>query len=519
MTGGMHDEHDDRQCGQQGIVGRMPAPAAAAFSLNCWPLPPERDAPAIVHTFDFYTTMSTPLTAERLPAPHTLPGWIKQALIAIGVVVACWGGAIVWWRVSARVPGTREWMSLLFGLPSIVLLAGFIGRHWMARRAAAPAASISATRARSSSAAQKPPQAQHVAVLATALRAPHGASADELAAAIADNKARPDLDRALVDADGFPVMCARCPDAHDDALREDVADWFAAHGIADPHFSDEQWPALTLASAVASELAGRAAIEWIVRDDAVPRLQVLPLLPPAWSKGQRDAAAAWLRHTVAQVGWQGQIGQAAADADPAAGMAQLAAIVAAGDQPCVTLAVACASHVGAGTVARWALDRTLFTATRPQGMMPGEGAAGLLLAGASDGGAVALLAPLEQVRDDAAADVRRRGDARVLKALVDGALARAHVAAADVGMIVADTGHRSRYVLELMEYASATLRQLDGSADVVRVGAAGGYSGIVSFVTALALASHYAVARQAPVLCIANEMPGRRLAALVRPAV
>jgi hypothetical protein len=71
-------------------------------------------------------------------------------------------------------------------------------------------------------------------------------------------------------------------------------------------------------------------------------------------------------------------------------------------------------------------------------------------------------------------------------------------------------------VLELMECA---MRQRGGSADVVRVGAAGGYSGIVSFVTALALASHYAVGRQAPILCIANEMPGRRLAALVRPAV
>ncbi len=151
--------------------------------------------------------------------------------------------------------------------------------------------------------------------------------------------------------------------------------------------------------------------------------------------------------------------------------------------------------------------------------MPGEGAAGLLLAGACDGGAVALLTPPEQVQDDATADVRRRDGARVLEALVERVLARADVASSDVAMIVADTGHRSRYVLELMEYASAAMRQRGGSADVVRVDATGGYSGIVSFVTALALASHYAVGRQAPVLCIANEVPGRRLAALVGPTV
>jgi hypothetical protein len=72
-------------------------------------------------------------------------------------------------------------------------------------------------------------------------------------------------------------------------------------------------------------------------------------------------------------------------------------------------------------------------------------------------------------------------------------------------------------VYELMEYAATTMRQLDGSEDIVRVGAAGGACGVVPFVTALALGAHYAGVRQAPVLCVANELPGRRIAALVRP--
>lgn len=448
--------------------------------------------------------MSTPVTAEPLSASHALPGWIKQGAIAAAVFLACWGGALLWWRVSARVPAPREWMALLFGLPSALLLAGAAGRARIARGRAAPVA-----------AAGQPVPAHALAILATALRSPHGDSAEELAGVIADNKARPELDSELVDGAGDPVMCARCPDARDDALREDVADWLAAHGIADPQFGDEDWRALTLATAVASELAGRAAIEWIVRDEAPPMLQVVPLLPAEWSAAQRAAAAAWLRQTTAQAGWQGEIGPAAVDADPAAGIARLAAVAAAGAGPRLTLVVACASHVGARTVARWAHDGTLFTATQPQGTMPGEGAAGLLLARSIDGGAT-LLAPIEET---APPEARRRDGARVLGELAGRALARAQVSAAHVAMLVADTGHRSRHVLELMEYASAALRQLDAGADVVRVGATGGYSGIVSFVTALALASHYAIARQAPVLCVANEVPGRRLAALVRPAV
>jgi hypothetical protein len=466
--------------------------------------------------------MSTPLTAESLANPHALPGRIRQALIAAGVVVACWGGAIVWWRTSGRVAATSEWMLLLFGLPIALLLAGLIGHQWIVQRSAVQADALPATPAHPANAAAGPVQAQHLAILATALRAPHGASPEELAAAIADNKARPDLDRELVDDDGFPVMCARCPDARDEALREDVADWLAAHGDVEAHFSDEQWRALTLASGVVAELAGRAAIEWSVRDDAMPSLQVLPLLPADWSAGQRDAAAAWLRHTAAQAGWRGEIGQAAPADHPTGDITQLARIASAGETPRVTLVVAAASHVGGATVARWASERTLFTSAQPQGLMPGEGAAGLLLGGAalagtSGGQAVALLAPLEEAQADDAPDVRRRGADRVLAGLVERTLADAGVDAGGVAMIVADTGHRSRPVYELMEYAATTMRQLDGSEDVVRVGAASGACGVVPFVTALALGAHYAGVRQAPVLCLANEMPGRRIGALVRP--
>jgi hypothetical protein len=436
-------------------------------------------------------------------------------MIAAAVFVACWGGTIVWWRTSARVPATPEWMLLLFGLPMTLLLAGFIGHKWTTQRSAVQA-DVPPQQAAPATTAASPAHAQHLAILATALRAPQGASAEELADAIADNKARPDLDRELVDDDGFPVMCARCEDAHDEALREDVADWLAAHGGIEPNFSDEQWRALTLASSVVAELAGRAAIEWSVRDDAVPRLQVLPLLPADWAEGQRDAAAAWLRHTATQAGWRGEIGAAACHTDPVTGIA------AAGAAPGVTLVVAAASHVGEATVARWASEQMLFTSAQPQGMMPGEGAAGLLLgaevlAGASDGQAVALLAPLADVQVAEPADARRRGTDRVLAGLVERTLADAGGNAGDVAMIVADTGHRSRPVYELMEYAATTMRQLDGSEDIMRVGASSGACGVVPFVTALALGAHYADARQAPVLCLANEVPGRRIGALVRP--
>jgi len=53
--------------------------------------------------------------------------------------------------------------------------------------------------------------------------------------------------------------------------------------------------------------------------------------------------------------------------------------------------------------------------------------------------------------------------------------------------------------------------------DIVRIGLASGSCGAVPVITVLALARHYARERNAPVLCVSNEDPFLRGAALVRP--
>jgi hypothetical protein len=98
------------------------------------------------------------------------------------------------------------------------------------------------------------------------------------------------------------------------------------------------------------------------------------------------------------------------------------------------------------------------------------------------------------------------------------ALKRGNVALSDVAMIVADTGHRSSRALELMGHVSAAIPHLDGEDDVVRVGLSSGTCGAVPFISALALARHHALQRQAPVLGISNEDPYRRVVTLIRPA-
>jgi hypothetical protein len=84
-------------------------------------------------------------------------------------------------------------------------------------------------------------------------------------------------------------------------------------------------------------------------------------------------------------------------------------------------------------------------------------------------------------------------------------------------MVVADTAHRSKRVLELMGLSTPAIPQVDAADDIVRIGLGSGSCGAVPFITVLALARHYALERQAPILCVGNEDPYLRSAVLVRP--
>lgn len=165
---------------------------------------------------------------------------------------------------------------------------------------------------------------------------------------------------------------------------------------------------------------------------------------------------------------------------------------------------------------------SLFTAAQPQGLIPGEGAVGLLLADldraeATESMAYVLLDRIEEAQRDAGNDDVRRVDTALLCELAERVCKHAAVPLPKVAMIVADAGHRRNPVAELMGFASAALPQLDASEDIVCVGLSSGTCGAVPFLTSLALARHYVLEREGPVLCVSNEGAYRRYVGLVRP--
>ncbi|HEX9173749.1 MAG TPA: hypothetical protein VF861_13910 [Telluria sp.] len=466
------------------------------------------------------------MTSASLAGVRQLPTWLKNCLLAGLLITGCWVAAICYWLATDSTPASGELMLSLLALPAALLLALGIGRKVFAKRAAAPVASAQAETGQASPGL---PSSPPLAIVASAVRSPHGSSAEELSATIAVNKARADLDPELLDEEGYPVMTARSTDATDEVLQEEITEWLAANGMAGLCFTDEQWRALTMATGVAGELASHAANQLISRDAPAPMLQLIPLLPAGWGVDQRRAAGRWIEHTVTRFGWPAaslalarDAQTAAAHGSPSSLLGNLAQRAEPAGKPLVAMLVACASNISEQSVAEWAASAALFTSSQPQGLIPGEGAAGLLLTDLRFAQSIAeapfaLLAPFHEARRDASADETRRTPSALLAELVQTALQRdaAELAAT---MIVADTGHRASRVLELMGVASSALPELDADVDIVRVGASSGTCDAVPFVTALALARHHALERLAPVLFISNEDPFHRCAAVIRPA-
>jgi hypothetical protein len=465
------------------------------------------------------------MTTTTAPAPSPMRSWLAPGLLALLAFGACWTGAIVYWRARTGDPGTGEVMLYLFLLPGTLLGAALVTRKLLAD---APPAAASAPEHASQAvqAAAPAPAVVAMAILATAVRSPHGASLEEIADALTSKKAQPTLDATLVDDDSFPLMTARCANADDAAVSADIEAWLTANAPT-AQFSDESARALVLATQVVAELSGKAIAALAPEDQAAPMLHIAAVLPSDWNAGQQQAAARWLRHTVVQAGWpvERTALMTVSDADlagtvPTALLTRLATLVS--GAPVAAMLVACDSNIGNATVQDWTASQSLFTPGNPHGKVPGEGACGLLLTGlelatASETPVFAVLEPIATAGLDTSADQHRGKPPPLLADLAQGALATAQIQSGTLAMIVADTTATHGRMLELMGYVGKAAPQLDTEQDVTAFGRASGACGAVPALTALALACQYACERNGPVLWLANDDAFQRCAAVLYP--
>lgn len=466
--------------------------------------------------------------------------WLRRSLLILAVFALCWGGAIWYWRTSTRMPSTGDLAGSMLALPLGLLTAWWLGKKLLARLAAPAAAPALADAAAGEAgpAGNAPPRAPlHLA--AAALRMPGGDSAPELATALLDKQQRPVLDPELTDAQGYPVMSARVAQLDEYGQKELLDNWLQIRAAdtaqeAAPHFDAEHLRALALGAGVLNELMQEAGMHPALDDykaaaqtgartaAALPTLQLHLLLPHDWDAPQRDAGAAWLHAQALQPGWPSEklSLHLAGDGGPLALIEQLATQAVLQEVPCLAIVLACGSHIGELTVHDWTTRGLLFNAAQPGGQIPGEGAAGLLLADTAQAAALqpdtpVLLHHASTAVRGQSADSRGHGDATLLAELGGKAMSAASVSPGAITRLYADADQRSSRMIELMNNAGTLLPEIDLSNDVLSVAAACGQSGDVATLAALVLAWHEAASNASQVLCLSNLDAFRRAAVVI----
>ncbi|KQQ44369.1 hypothetical protein ASF61_21770 [Duganella sp. Leaf126] len=482
--------------------------------------------------------------------------WLTRTLVVVATVGACWMGAIWYWRETRRMPATEDLVVYLVLLPLLLLallaLAVWAGRKLSAAGAAKAAAAAAAAAAGAAAAhagdgaGAAPASTATLTVLAGALRMPHGDSAAQLADAMLARKVTLSLDPVLVNDNGYPILSGRIDDLDAGGQEQAMTDWLATHH-PEAVYTEEHWRALALGSDIAAQLTMELAAHPLLPDfiDAqaagkplppLPALQLLALLPEEWGVTERRAGADWLRQVVVHSGWpeaRTATSALAAAGQPAPGLyAQLAQRVshgqhagnvgaAAGGELC--LVVACHSRLGADSIQAWSDQFILFDSDHPQGRIPGEGAAGLLLGDHAQATLLAIDAPVllhaaSHATRQASADGKARGDNDLLAQLATQALQGAGVPASAVAALVADSDQRTGRITELLGMATAVVPELDAASEVLSVTAACGDAGAVATVAALVLAAQQVGAGAGPALCVTNLDPFQRGAVVLASA-
>ena len=191
-----------------------------------------------------------------------MPKWLSRSLLIGGTFILVWLVVMYSWHTSNRMPDIPDVVLYFIALPVALLAASWgMSKAWAASKKktdnAAPAVPETAGEE------QNPVQdltAERereltIAILASAIRTAQGSSNDEFISKWKSNEAKIDLDQALTDSNGYPILAGRIQEVDEDMQRELLAEWGAANGQADVEWTSAQLRAIALGSEVVEELA------------------------------------------------------------------------------------------------------------------------------------------------------------------------------------------------------------------------------------------------------------------------
>ncbi|KAA3655336.1 MAG: hypothetical protein DWQ11_02025 [Proteobacteria bacterium] len=435
----------------------------------------------------------------------TLIGTTLFALLLV------WALVLGWWQANDHTPSSTEMLLYLGALPlSMIggywLLRGFIDHLKAPAEAAAPPRAVADDPlAGAPSTVSSDTHGESVYLLDSFICTPAGDDAAQLLSAVAEGK-RPAPDAALSDDDGFPVFAARVDELDVAAVAE-----------LDPPPGRSRWLALIVR--VLPGVVDRVR-ECLAARTTAARFHLLWLLPPAVPVAEFSDLRTWLLSQcldgLAPERIDLVLQSAATEAEV---MAHLDGVVVSAsqrpDDGDIHGVLAAGTAIDAATVTAWSARGMLFSATSPNGMMPGEGALCLLLSASPDDDTQVRISRVNGAARDKAVDAHGRISGTLLGALATALLPRHQLVPADICAIVSDADHRASRASELFDAFGDDFAALDPAADYPCIGTVCG--SLAPFGGLLAVAAASASVTDRPALCITQQHPTARAAVLLFP--
>ena len=483
-----------------------------------------------------------------------MQSWLMRSLFIGGIFSLVWLAVIYHWSTNNRMPNGTDVAIYFVVFPIGILIAIWLSlKVWSfatgtgaAKENAASSTKLADADLAASENLAVNERTLSIAVLASAIRTAHGSSAEELTANIKASEARLDLDPELTNQDGFPVLTGRIAGIDEIAQGEALSSWCRTIGRAEEDWNTEQLRTIAIGSEVVIELAQQIVkhpelepyITALAKNrelPALPMLQLMVLLPANWSDEKRQIAVDWFFHLIQQQGWPSEkiSFRPVLESSYTRALAIIDQLMLASFhmqtplQTFFSMVIACESHLGEETIQSWEDAGKLFVgknADAGKTQMPGEAAAGVLLADATQAQLMALetnvrLHRIGQYRRSKSIDDRGNVADTMVQEMVQNALAMSKISADKICLISADTDQRSTRIVELMGLGTKLFPDLDPNTQYVKLASHCGDMGVVSSLAALVLGHFQVVSEVAPALCISNIDTHDRTVALLSPWV
>lgn len=452
-------------------------------------------------------------------ARHPLLRSFALAALLFGAV---WVAVIAYWSMSNHAPSAADAILYLIALPVLLLSALILIRLGVnAAKRRRVEANGDASQTEGSPGQETAATVQTIAILAADVMFAGG---DSTAALAETAKAKPpaSLHPLLRDSRGMPIFAAAIEGPDPAAVEASLPD--TAHAWQDS-YKRTLWLTETLALRVLETHfeALRAALPTPTQ---APLLQIEWLPPMRWSDADRGIALGWLADRLAAHGWSKPHFQlhGRRGGESASVLQRLnelnSACNANGSMP-PHLLLASDSFVDETSIANWEAQGLLYSAGQPEGLLPGEGAAAVILAAHGTHG-LAELARLGEVflaERDKPVDTPQRLQADTLRELTTRALTASGLAADAPALLVSDTDLRASRNGEALRLAEQALPDRDPVDAVLPLGAGNGECGASLALALVAVAAQLTGDSQLPHLIVSHgDSRMRGVAAVARPA-